>query len=120
MTRSSKIGSCAAGLCAAGIAAACGPSPTPSENLAADQTFRFALQNDMTSLDPAHVDSAVDITFLAEVFTGLYHFDNNLVIKPSGASALPTVSADGKTWTIPLPKDLVFSNRAKITSPHSA
>jgi oligopeptide transport system substrate-binding protein len=116
MTRSSKIRSFAAVLCTAAIAAACGPTNAPSEALAADQTFRFGLANDMTSLDPAHVDSAVDISFLAEVFTGLYKFDTALNIKPSGASALPTISADGKTWTIPLRKDMVFSNGDKITS----
>src|SRR3981081_1093334 len=116
MTRSSKIRSFAAVLCTAAIAAACGPTNAPSEALAADQTFRIGLANDMTSLDPAHVDSAVDISFLAEVFTGLYKFDTALNIKPSGASALPTISSDGKTWTIPLRKDMVFSNGDKITS----
>src|SRR5712692_9421489 len=116
MTRSSKIRSFAAVLCAAAIAAACGPNPTPSENLAADQTFRFALQNDMTSLDPAHVDSAVDITFLAEVFTGLYRFDNTLKIVPSGAASMPEISADGLTWTFHLRHDVVFSNGDKVTS----
>jgi oligopeptide transport system substrate-binding protein len=116
MTRSPKLLSFAAVLCAATIAAACGPNPGPSEALAADQTLRIGFQNDMTSLDPAHVDSAVDIGVLAEVFTGLYKFDNNLNIKPYGASELPTISADGKTWTFKLRKDMVFSNGDKITS----
>jgi oligopeptide transport system substrate-binding protein len=74
------------------------------------------LSNDVTSLDPAHVSSAVDITFLNEVFTGLYRFDNNLKIQPDGASALPTISADGLTWTFPLRHDVVFSNGDKVTS----
>jgi oligopeptide transport system substrate-binding protein len=96
---------------------ACGPGNQPSsENLAADQTLRFSLQNDVTSLDPAHVDAAVDITFLAEVFTGLYKFDNNLTIVPDGASALPDISADGKTWTFHLRHDVKFSNGDKVTS----
>jgi oligopeptide transport system substrate-binding protein len=117
MTRSTKFRSLAAVLGAAAVAASCGPTSTgPSEALAADQTFRIGLANDMTSLDPAHVDSAVDIAFLAEVFTGLYKFDTALNIKPSGASALPTISADGKTWTIPLRKDMKFSNGDKITA----
>jgi oligopeptide transport system substrate-binding protein len=96
---------------------ACGPSNQPtSENLAADQTLRFSIQNDVTSLDPAHVDAAVDITFLAEVFTGLYKFDNNLAIVPDGATALPDISSDGKTWTFHLRKDVKFSNGDKVTS----
>jgi oligopeptide transport system substrate-binding protein len=116
MTRSSKIRSFAVVLGAAFVAVACGPTNTPSEALAADQTFRFGLTDDITSLDPAHVDSAVDITFLKEVFTGLYRYDNQLNIKPSGATSLPTISPDGKTWTFNLRKDMVFSNGDKITS----
>jgi len=116
MTRSSTLRTFAAVLCAAAIAAACGPTPGPSEALAADQTLRMGFQNDMTSLDPAHVDSAVDIGILAEVFTGLYKFDNQLAIKPYGASEMPSISADGKTWTFKLRKDMVFSNGDKITS----
>jgi ABC-type oligopeptide transport system substrate-binding subunit len=96
---------------------ACGPGPaTPSEALAADQTFRFGLQDDVETLDPGHLSSAEDITFTAEIFTGLYKFTNELKIIPSGATELPTVSADGKTWTIKLRKDMVFSNGDKITS----
>jgi oligopeptide transport system substrate-binding protein len=116
MTRSSTIRTFAAVLCAAAIAAACGPTSGPTEALAADQTLRLGFQNDMTSLDPAHVDSAVDIGILAEVFVGLYKFDNQLNIKPYGATAMPDISADGKTWTFKLRKDMVFSNGDKITS----
>jgi ABC-type oligopeptide transport system substrate-binding subunit len=117
MTGSSKFRSLAIALGALFVVVACGNTPGgSSETLAADQTFRFGLSNDVTSLDPAHVSSAVDITFLNEVFTGLYRFDNNLKIVPSGASALPTISADGLTWTFPLRHDVVFSNGDKVTS----
>jgi len=117
MTGSSKLRSLAVAVGALSVVAACGPSTGgSSETLAADQTFRFGLSNDVTSLDPAHVSSAVDITFLNEVFTGLYRFDNNLKIQPDGASALPTISADGLTWTFALRHDVVFSNGDKVTS----
>jgi len=117
MTRIPLFRSLAVGLGALFVVAACGPGTTPSsENLAADQTLRFSMQNDVTSLDPAHVDAAVDITFLAEVFTGLYKFDNNLTIVPDGATALPDISADGKTWTFKLRHDVKFSNGDKVTS----
>jgi oligopeptide transport system substrate-binding protein len=72
--------------------------------------------NDVTSLDPAHVDAAVDITYLYEVFTGLYRFDNSLNIVPDGATEKPTISADGKTWTFKLRHDMQFSNGDKITA----
>jgi len=117
MTGSSKFRSLAIAMGALFVVAACGSGGGGNgETLAADQTFRFGLSNDVTSLDPAHVDSAVDITFLNEVFTGLYKFDNNLKLVPSGATALPTISADGLTWTFPLRHDVVFSNGDKVTS----
>jgi ABC-type oligopeptide transport system substrate-binding subunit len=99
------------------LVAACGGGGGGStQNLAANQTLTFALQNDLTYLDPAQLDSAVDITFSNEVFTGLYKFDNSLNIVPSGATALPTISSDGKTWTFKLRHDMVFSNGDKITA----
>jgi oligopeptide transport system substrate-binding protein len=108
----------AAALGTISVIAACGSSSTSgsTETLAADQTFRFGLSNDITSLDPAHVSSAVDITFINEVFTGLYRFDNALKVQPAGATALPDISADGLTWTFHLRHDMVFSNGDKITS----
>src|SRR5260370_12120760 len=117
MTGSSKFRSLAGALGAVFLVAGCGGgTPTPSETLAADQTYRFGITDDVTSIDAARVVSGVDIVVLSEVFTGLYHFDNNLKIQPSGASALPTISADGLTWTFNLRHDMVFSNGDKITS----
>jgi len=98
------------------VGSACGPGSTTSEKLAADQTLRFAIIDQPTSLDPAEVDSAVDITFLAEVFTGLYKFTNDLKIVPDGTTKLPDVSQDGKTWTFHLRQDMKFSNGDAITA----
>jgi len=117
MTGSSKFRSLAAALGALWVVTACGGGGGgPSEALAADQTFRFGLKDDIETLDPAHVSSAVDITFINEVFTGLYRFDNDLKIVPSGASSMPEISADGLTWTFHLRHDVVFSNGDKVTS----
>src|SRR5450759_5153363 len=119
MTGSSKLRSLAVALGAVSMVAACGGGSSgggTSETLAADQTFRFGMTDDVTSLDPAHVSAAVDITFLNEVFTGLYKFDNNLKIVPSGAASLPQISPDGLTWTFALRHDVVFSNGDKVTS----
>ena len=117
MTRLALFRSLAVAVGAISLATACGPgTSTPSENLAADQTLRFAIIDQPTSLDPAHVDSAVDITFLSEVFTGLYKFDNNLKIISDGTTGMPDISADGKTWTFKLRKDMQFSNGDKITA----
>jgi len=115
MTRISLLRPLAAAMAAVWMVAGCGGG-TSSEALASNQTLRFAIIDQPTSLDPSDVDSAVDITFLAEVFTGLYKFDNNLKIVPDGTTGMPDVSADGKTWTFHLRKDMQFSNGDKITA----
>jgi len=114
MTRLPKA--LAAAAVAAIVGAACGPAGGPSEELAADQTLRFVLQDDIESLDPAHVSAAVDITFLQHVFTGLVKFDNKLNIVPDGAEKLPDISPDGKTYTFKLRKDVKFSNGDTVTA----
>jgi ABC-type oligopeptide transport system substrate-binding subunit len=114
-----RIKGAALTLAAAFAAFACTSSPTTgtgTETLAADQILRIPLTDDVTSLDPAHVDAAVDIAFLQEVFTGLYKFDKTLKIVPDGTTALPDISSDGKTYTFHLRKDMKFSNGDKITS----
>src|SRR5437660_4459158 len=103
---------------AALFAVACGgPSGGgTSETLAADQTLRFALQNDVTHLDPGFVDAAVDITFLQNVFDGLVKYDEHLKIVPDAATGLPDVSSDGLTYTFHLRKDVKFSNGDAVTA----
>src|SRR2546430_16157921 len=79
MARSALFRSLAGALGAVSLVAACGGGGgTPSENLAADQTLRFAIIDQPTSLDPAHVDAAGDNTFLYEGFTGLFKVCKNL------------------------------------------
>ena len=97
---------------AALFAVACGTSGGggTSEELAPDQTFSFALQNDVSHLDPAQVDAAVDITFLQNVFNGLIKYDEHLKVVPDAAKALPDVSSDGLTYTFHLRNDMKFSN----------
>jgi oligopeptide transport system substrate-binding protein len=116
MTRTPLFRTLAVALGALTFAAACGGGTSGGGGLAADQTLRFGLANDVTSLDPAHVDAAVDITFLQELFTGLYKFDKSLNIIPDGATGKPDVSADGLTYTFHIRHDMVFSNGDKITS----
>jgi oligopeptide transport system substrate-binding protein len=103
---------------AAWIAAACGGggSTGGAEALAADQTIRWSMVDDVEFLDPAHVSAATDIGYVQEVFSGLYRFDNNNKLVPDLATGMPDVSADGKTYTVKLNKNARFSNGDPLTS----
>ena len=91
-------------------------SGTGSGELAPDQTLRYFMVDDVKSLDPAHVEYATDITYLINVHAGLLAFDKDLKIVPQIATALPTVSSDGLTYTFTLRKDVKFSNGDPVTS----
>jgi oligopeptide transport system substrate-binding protein len=103
---------------AGGLAAfACGTSGGgTSEQLASNQTLSFGMQDDIQTLDPGHSSSAVDITFIQQLFSGLYRFDNSNKIIPDLASGMPDVSSDGKTYTFHLNKNAKFSNGDSVTS----
>ena len=102
------------------VATACGSGGTGTSSssaaLAANQVFRFPITDDIKTLDPGHVSDAVSIAFVQNVFSGLYHFDNNLKEVPDIATALPDVSSDGLTYTFHLRHDVKFSNGDPVTS----
>jgi ABC-type oligopeptide transport system substrate-binding subunit len=96
---------------------ACGNgSSNPSQSLAADQTLKFPILGDFGTLDPAQLNAESDSEIAQNVFNGLVKFDNNLNIVPDIASAMPTVSSDGLTYTFKLRNDVTFSNGDKVTS----
>jgi oligopeptide transport system substrate-binding protein len=98
------------------VAIACG-NPTPqSSNLAANQTLTFPILADFGTLDPAVSDAETDQEIQQNMFDGLVKFDNNLTVVPDIAASMPTVSADGLTYTFKLRTDVTFSNGDKVTS----
>ncbi|MGZ3357348.1 MAG: peptide ABC transporter substrate-binding protein, partial [Isosphaeraceae bacterium] len=84
--------------------------------LASDQTLRFPIQGDVQSLDPAMIDTEPDFQLAHNIFDGLLRFDNNMNVVPDIAASLPTISADGLTYTFKLRGDVTFWNGDKITS----
>ena len=113
-----RIRAVALTVAAALLAVACGTSGGggTSEELAADQTLRFPLQNDVSHLDPSQVDAAVDITFMQNVFSGLVKYNEKLQIVPDAAQGMPEISPDGLTYTFHLRKDVKFSNGDQVTA----
>jgi oligopeptide transport system substrate-binding protein len=104
------------------VATACGggsSSGTTSSGgaaLASNQLFRFPITDDIKTLDPGHTSTAVDISFVQNVFGGLYRFDDKLKEIPDIATGPPDISADGLTYTFHMRHDVKFSNGDPVTS----
>ena len=88
----------------------------PPTGLANDQTLRFPIQHDVSTLDPAMIDTEAEAEIAHNLFDGLLKFDSNLNISPDIAAAMPAISADGTTYTFKLRADVTFSNGDKVTS----
>lgn len=103
---------------ALGLIACTNGSPVAIQptSLANDQTLRFPIQHDVSTLDPATIDSDTESEIAHNLFDGLLKFDNNLNVVPDIAIAMPTVSTDGTTYTFKLRQDVTFSNGDKVTS----
>ncbi len=104
------------------VATACGSSgnngnsPGTGGTLAANQLLRFPLVDDIKTLDPGHVSTAVDIAFVQNVFGGLYRFNDQLKEVPDIATGMPDISSDGLTYTFHMRRDVKFSNGDPVTS----
>ena len=86
------------------LVAACGGGTTTNQGtqLAADQTLRFPLNDDIGIFDPAFTNAAVDSAFTQNLFDGLLKFDKDMKIVPDIAESMPDVSSDGLTYTFKL------------------
>jgi len=99
------------------LGASCGNGPSSSGGgLASDQSLRFPIIDDLSTLDPAHVILPTDVTISANLFDGLYKFDKDLKEVPDIATSMPTVSSDGLTYTFKLRHDVKFSNGDPVTA----
>jgi len=85
-------------------------------SLASNQTLSFPILSDFGTLDPAIADAETDTEISQNMFDGLVKFDENLNVVPDLATAVPTPSGDGLTYTFKLRSDVTFSNGDKFTS----
>src|SRR5260370_17114742 len=92
------------------------PAAPEAAALAAVQALRFPIQHDVSTLDPAMIDSESEAAIAQNVFDGLLKFDSNLNISPDIAAALPIASSHGLTYTFTPPPHLTLSNRPHVTS----
>src|SRR3989475_4422640 len=84
--------------------------------LASAQTMNFTILGDFGPIDPAVADAETDSEIQQNFQDGLVRFDKDLNIVPDLATAVPTASSDGLTYTFNLRKDVTFSNGDKFTS----
>ena len=68
------------------------------------------------TLDPAATNDALSGSYIVQIFNGLLKLDNNLEPVPDIAESMPTISADGLTYTFHLRKDVKFSDGTPVTA----
>ncbi len=79
-------------------------------------TFRWRQASEPKTLDPGFLTDQTSIEIAQNIFEGLLELDPKLQVKPALASAMPTVSEDGKTYTFKLKPGLKFSNGDSLTA----
>ncbi|MEU3183535.1 ABC transporter substrate-binding protein [Streptomyces sp. NPDC006923] len=77
-------------------------------------TLTVALNADPDKLDPSLAQTLVGRTVFAGMCEKLYDIDQHGTIVPQLATALPTVSADGRTVTFPVRRDAKFSDGTRL------
>ncbi len=79
-------------------------------------TITWATFSDPIDFNPTLAKDSASTDVLGMVFDGLYTRDWNAKIIPSMAAAMPKISADNKTLTIPLRKDVKWHDGKPFTS----
>ncbi|MFC5699763.1 peptide ABC transporter substrate-binding protein [Cohnella faecalis] len=68
------------------------------------------------ALDVSIAESAASFTFLGAISEGLYRLDKDMKPQPALASELPTVSADGLTYTMKLRDGIQWADGTPVTA----
>lgn len=100
------------------------PTPAATEPAASsgDMTpqkggeITVAYKDDLATLDPAIGYDWTNWPTIKMVFDGLLDYDSGTTIQPRVAESLPTVSADGLTYTFKLRKGVKFHNGRELVA----
>ena len=71
---------------------------------------------DPPTLDPGLASDPYSLSIIRQLYSGLLTFDPDLNVVPDVASAMPSLSADGKTYTFTLRRGVRFINGQEVTS----
>ncbi len=78
--------------------------------------LRVAITGDPPTLDPHTSTAVIVLEITSHISEGLYARDAQGMVQPMLAAGLPTISADGLTYTIPLREGVVFHNGETLTA----
>ncbi|MEO8487460.1 MAG: ABC transporter substrate-binding protein [Betaproteobacteria bacterium] len=84
----------------------------PVDALAADKTLRLQMLSDVESLDPARAGSLSSLNTVAPLYHQLLTYDylaRPVRMIPYAAEALPTISADRRSYTLRIRPGLLFA-----------
>lgn len=101
----------ATSLCLACGAIAPAPAQTPSKP--PEKVLRYAFPIAETGFDPAQLSDLYSRTLTANIFDGLYRYDylaRPAKVRPDLAAAMPQVSPDFRSYTIPLRHGIYFAD----------
>jgi oligopeptide transport system substrate-binding protein len=100
-----------------------GPAPTTTTETqpSVPQVLRVNIAGEPAQIDPNRASWSTERTVIMQVFEGLLGFNQDLSIRPIGASEIPTVankgiSVDGKTYTFKLNPKVTWSDGKKVTA----
>ena len=79
-------------------------------------TLRIGQRSDFRSLDPAVANDSDLVPVVRMLYQPLLDYDDGVNLVPLVAEKMPTLSADGKTYTFQLKKGVRFSNGREVTA----
>jgi len=98
------------------LVAACGTSSPSTSEAKNGGTLTWALDADAQSLNPFVAGDVPSVRAYAPLFPNLYQADKNLNIQPDLATGMPSVSSDGKVWTVKMRTDAKWTDGSPITA----
>jgi peptide/nickel transport system substrate-binding protein len=97
-------------------AAAVAPAFAARSAAAASNTLTVAIPNSPATLDPINTVIHDPMVLTGSIFEALVLYDQDGVLRPQLAKALPEISADKLTYTFELRDDVLFHNGQQMTS----
>lgn len=106
------------------VLAACGGNDTSEEGTTGDtngesaqtQEVNYVAIQEISGLDSVLIADTNTSSYVGHIQEGLYWENENNEIQPALAEAMPEVSEDGLTYTIPLHEDAQWENGDPITA----